>query len=266
MTALPELETMLYEAAQRREYLPRWRRRSRRLPRRRAGLLAFAAVLAGGTALAATTPWDPQVGDNHRGHPTIAQTAIPADQLAALGVLRRAQTDADRGPRVQAALMDLPADEFAGVHLDSARLLQSWDGGASILLAAQHTGQAGSVPPGQPDNAVCLIISSDYVMQGKNGVVKQVYAPSSGGTCQTIAGVKASGLLTGAEIDGRLQLNGVVPDGVAHVEVTLRNGETIRAPVSNNAFRIDATVPHGSYEDAPINWFDRDGNPTAKSR
>jgi hypothetical protein len=221
--------------------------------RRRYSLAVALALAVAGSALAATTPWSPQVGDDQRGHPSVAATPPPGDQTSALGALRRSQTDEDRGPRVQAALKALPSAQFAGVRLSSARLVQQWAGGATILLAVEHLTE-----PGQPtkDNALCMLISADY--ENANG--QQTFAPSIGSKCGSLADVARGRLVMGAESGGRLQLNGIVPDDVARVEIPLRDGSTVAVNVIDNAFHLDAKVARGSYEDARIVWLDADGN------
>jgi hypothetical protein len=233
-------------------------------PWRRPSVLALAgALVIAGTALAATTPWNPQVGDDHRGRPRLSSTPVPADQLAVLAALRRPQTDTDRGLRVEAVLKLVPGMLFSGVRLDSARLLLSWKGGAAMLLSVEHFGPTGSraktLPHAGMDDAICLLISSDYMTVGKNGTFKQVFMPSAGGTCTSLGNLRADGLFTGADITGRLQLTGVVPDGVARVEVRLRHRRTVGAPVVNNAFRIEARVPRSDYLGPQLRWLDRTG-------
>src|SRR3954452_25447051 len=79
-------------------------RRGRRRRRTRAALIALVPLLAAGTALAATGAWEPILGNDQAGHPTRSRSALPADLTAALGVLRRPQVAADRGPDVEATL------------------------------------------------------------------------------------------------------------------------------------------------------------------
>lgn len=77
---LPETHRALTEVASRQATV---RSPKRPRPSRRTAGLALLATLASGTALAATTPWSPQLGrGDDRPHP--ATTSVPADQLAAL--------------------------------------------------------------------------------------------------------------------------------------------------------------------------------------
>jgi len=86
----------------------------------------------------ATSPqprtWTPVVGDDDRGHPTIARDSVPPEQAEALAVLRRPQSDADRSPQVQAVLKLLGSDGMRGVRVDSIRLLDARSDGVTILV------------------------------------------------------------------------------------------------------------------------------------
>jgi hypothetical protein len=259
---LPEVRDSLAEAVRRRAALqqPAARRRRLRWPSRRGPTLLVTAALIGGTAYAATGPWFPQLGDDDRGRPTIATSHVPADQLAALAVLRRPQTAADRGPRIRAMLKQLPGSVVGGVHLDSARLLQSRRDGATALLAVQREGAPG--PGGTPvrRNLLCLTVGLDPTTVNGHRMGFQ-----STQKCETLTGVEAGRLFVGALIGGRLTLTGVVPDGVARIQVPLRTGRVLEAPVAHNAYRLDAAAPNGSYEDAAIRWLDRAGRTVPKT-
>ncbi|MCW2984215.1 MAG: hypothetical protein JWR63_1785, partial [Conexibacter sp.] len=200
-------------------------------------------ALAGGTALAATTPWSPQVGDADRGQPSVARPAsVPADQVASLGVLRRAQSDADRAPGVEALLKLLGKDNNDGVHLDGVRLLQKRADGITVLLPETRVDARRDV--------LCLL----YGLDGTDAT-----GPSAGQKCGTTADLRAGRIFLGAQHAGRLELNGLVPDGVTRVDVPLRDGKTISSDVADNAFHIDAAAADGTYEDAAMRWFGADG-------
>jgi hypothetical protein len=259
---LPEVRDSLADAVRRRAALSQAGQRRRRLrwPARRGTTLLVTAALIGGTAYAATAPWLPQLGDDHRGRPTVATTRVPADQLAALAVLRRPQTAADRGPRMRAMLEQLPGTIVGGVHVDSARLLQSRPDGATALLAIEREGT--SKPGGTPlrRSLLCLTIGLDPTTVNGHRMGFQ-----STQKCETLAGVKAGRLVLGGLLDGRLTLTGVVPDGVARIQVALRTGRVLEARVAGNAYRLDAAAPSGSYEDAAIRWLDRTGRAVPKT-
>jgi hypothetical protein len=121
------LDRAVRSNAQRRR-APRWRRPQ-------ALVLVFSVVTAG-TALAATS-WLPQVGDDQRGHPALSSSPVPADQATALAVLRRAQTEADRGPQVEQVLR-LLGSQVDGVLAHGIRLLAARDDGAIVLVPVQR--------------------------------------------------------------------------------------------------------------------------------
>ena len=133
MTIIPEVLEALDRAA-RAQSASRVRRH--RWSGRRMVVLGF-SVLTVGSALAATTPWQPQVGDQRRGHPTLSSSPVPSDQLAALAVLRRAQSSADRGSQVQAVLR-LIGSEVSGVRLAGVRLLATRADGAIVLVPLER--------------------------------------------------------------------------------------------------------------------------------
>lgn len=232
------------------------RRRSRRLSRRSAGLLAVGAVLVGGTAIAATTPWSPQLGDARRGQPTVATTPVPADQTAALAVLRREQNDADRGPRVTAALRMLTPEAADGLRLDSVRLLAERPDGAMILVPSERAFKALKDGPDSRDQ-LCLIQSVTGRKIGDKGLPRPLMG--MGMSCGSVRDVKLGRMMTGSRWNERTELSGLVPDGVAAVEVPLRGGPTLRAKVANNAFHIDQTGLKGHYNRNNVRWLDSSG-------
>src|SRR5262249_50822593 len=120
MTLLPEVHESLARAVAARGARRPWWRSPRGI-----AWCAAGAVAAGGSALAASAGWHPILGDSHRGHPREARAPVPADQLAALAVLRRPQTDADRTRHVRFVLRLLVAGEISGVHVDAIRLLRT---------------------------------------------------------------------------------------------------------------------------------------------
>lgn len=231
------------------------RRRSGRLSRRTAGLLGLGLVLVGGTAIAATAPWSPQLGDARRGHPTVATTPVPTDQTAALAVLRREQTEADRGPRVTAALKMLAPETTDGLRLDSVRLLADRGDGASILVASERTftGLADDGPDTR--DQLCFLQSFDF--SSRSG--KRVRMPGMGMSCGSVEDIQTGRMMSGSRWNGRISLSGLLPDGVATVEVPLRGGPTLRAKVTNNTFFIDQAAPKGRYNRNNIRWLDRKG-------
>lgn len=256
---LPDVHRTLYAAAVRRRPQGAPHRPARRTPRRTIGIaMTASALVIGGTALAATTPWSPTVGDDRRGHPTTATTDLPGDQLDALAVLRRPQDENDRTPNVQALLELLSADLTGGIRTDSIRVLATREDGTTALYTAERDGFPGvDRPQDVKRDVVCLLFGTH--IQFVRGKRVRTPHPTAGVDCGTTSDLRAGKLAMGAQYAGRLELNGLVPDGVSKVSLTLRTGQIIDAPVTNNTFHIDRAAPDGSYEDAPIRWLDDDG-------
>lgn len=142
MTLLPDLRADLERAADRpRRRLPlaldgrtpiAGGSRDRRTPLLTAGAVV-AVLAAGGVATAAVTGWNPQLGDDRRGHPTADPSLPPAEQLDRLAVLRREPSAADRGVEVRNALSYFsPASR--GIRTDSVRYLGKAPNGRAVVL------------------------------------------------------------------------------------------------------------------------------------
>jgi hypothetical protein len=238
MTALlPELSDDLAIAAERLAATPI--RRPRRRRTRFVALSTVAVLAASGAAAAATGIWRPQVGDGSA-PPSLAADAPPQAQLAALGVLRRAQTDADRGENSEYTLKFFGS--LRGVRLDYVRLLGMQAGGAGYVLVsaaseetdgvvarmralkARHDGLAVPAPTRDP---LCLFARDP---QGSGGGV----------ACFTLEQVLAGRAVMGMSGRGREAAFGLVPDGVAQV----RAGNGPEAPVAavrDNFFELTAS-------------------------
>ena len=278
MTVLPALRANVLAAATRRAEAaaPAPRRPRRRL---RAGLLAFAIVAVTGTALAATGAWSPQVGDDHRGHPTISGSPVPDDQLAHFGVLRRPATDADNGAEVQYALRYLDARSFGGVRTGAVRLLSTAGRGYVLIPTQEATLGGAAAAAGAPrDDALCLFAidtdggglgcwTTEQILVGKAMSISMAMAPLTAaeraaiqkaakeahGKAFSVPGVRPRS--TGDE-----SIAGLVPDGVAAVEVGV-GAAPVRVPAADNFFvahvRID---PDAAATGGPlVRWFDADG-------
>lgn len=252
---MPEVRDALVSAA-------RERARPRRRVLRRTGALGVAVVLAGGTAVAATT-WRPQLGDDDRGHPTVAAQSVPADQVNALGVLRREQTTADRGPRVQATLRLLAPSEDGGVHVDGVRLLAEHDGGALVLVPLERIGRDD---PGYPSSirrdVICALQYSDAGGAGKScGTTADLRAGDIAGSMSVDRG------LIGADdlAETKMRYFQLVPDGVARVEVTLRDGSLHLLDVRNNAIALPLSEI-GLVSNIRTRWLDTSGREITKTR
>jgi hypothetical protein len=260
---LPEVHMSLARAVAHRTApgVPVHRRDRRRRPillSRRAGLIAIIAALATGTAIAATAPWSPIVGSDAHGHPTTTAAAVPPDELAALSVLRRPQTDADRSPRVDAMLTVLSPNVNDGVHLDGIRVLDTPANAIAVLVPIDRD-VANAPGYGGPAQATANVLCLFYGTPPTVGGVPDTSATAYGQKCGTVADLEAGRIFMGGQSAGRLTLTGLVPDGIAKVGVPLRTGETITAPVTSNSFHIDTAVTNGAYEDASIRWYAPDG-------
>jgi hypothetical protein len=257
VTLIPEVHDALARAVNARS------RTSRRWHVRRAALLLVGTLIATGVALAATGAWHPMLGDNHRGHPTVARTPVPGDQSAAIAVLRRPQTDADRGPQIQAVLRLLPRQEIGGVHTDGIRLLRRRPDGVTILVPAERVGRHDKGYRSSIQRRVLCVMASSHQMP-------QTTRVPSGRTVRT-----PGGLFAGQACGGLMQLRttgiglaingpkgfltiGLVPDGVASVIVRLRHHRLITAPVRNNLYEVSTGA-----ELAPgwgVTWLDAAGH------
>ena len=140
---LPDLRRELYSAAQRQAADPEPKRSGRRTLR--IGAIVVALVGAGGTALAASGVWSPQLGDEHREAPRASHASAPAAFAESLGVLRRNATAADRDAGAQAALRLLDRRHVDGVLVDAVRRV-SRDGGGYVAIPVEHAaGEDSSV-------------------------------------------------------------------------------------------------------------------------
>jgi hypothetical protein len=183
-------------------------------------LTAFA-----GTAVAALALWTPVLGDSRFGEapPTISANAPPADQLAALGVLRREQSPADRsGALASGALRAINASS-SGVRTNYIRVLAGGGATSGFVLVPVAERRPSLVSPAAIPDALCL------------------YAAQSGAfavNCYTLAQVR-SGAARNVAFG---QIFGLAPDGVTAVTITAA-GVAVSAPVQNNFF--DAPLPAG---------------------
>ncbi|MGX6448567.1 hypothetical protein ACVU7I_10945 [Patulibacter sp. S7RM1-6] len=233
MIQLPQLQESLLLANDR--LVARAQRRARRL---RLGLFTSVAVMGvSGAAVGAGALWGPILGHEDGNRPTPSATPVPQAQAARLSVLRRPQTNADRGAVAQAALRD--ADRrYRGVRTGAVRTLTS-GGPASLVLvpvADQRAPTTAAGRLGQPTtrDALCLYI--------------RMSASARTSKCFSGADVERGTVVVGANDTTA----GLVPDGVDAVRVPLRAGGTRDVPVRENAFvtttgDIDPTTPRGTW-------------------
>ncbi len=264
MTLIPELHDALARAVA----VPHAGRQRRWRPSRRAGLLALGAVVVTGSAVAATTGWHPVLGSNERDRPREANTSVPAAQIAALGVLRREQTDADRGPQVQSVLRLLMRQEINGIHTDAIRILRRHRNLVTMLVPVERVGgrDAGH-PSSLQRHALCVFYGVQNAPptttvndHGKTRTIPNIPGLSAGQVCGDLDKLKTTGIGAATRTDnGRQWLtSALVPDGVARVIVRLRQHRKVTAAVHDNYYEVNT-----GDEIAPawgVRWLDAQGN------
>ena len=190
--------------------------------------MGIALLTVGGAGAAASSLWLSPAGNPLYGfNPGLTESAPPAAQLAALSVLRRAQTPADRVPGVQAALTDV--NNFTtGIRSNYVRVLATTSGGPVVLVPVQTRNAAATQPAIQ--NALCVY----YPASGGATVQNQIECWS---TQQVLAGQAYAGLSS--------HEFGLAPDGMSSVSVSL--GSVVRsASISGNFFDVSLPVGGGA--------------------
>jgi hypothetical protein len=235
--------------------LAAWRRLSRRRrPRLATGrptrkvAVALLALIVAAPAVAATEAWRPLLGDGRTG-PTATDAPAAHSQRALLSVLRRPQTDADRGAQTTYALKFL-GSSVADVRTTEIRLLHVEPDGRGIVLIP--VGRYGLPPAGLP----AKLRRAMHRPAGSDGLC--VFAadqdhghPAGGGfgcysTRDLLAGRASAGL-------GH-RVYGLVPDGVDRIEVALAGGTMLTAKVEQNLFIYSGSLGRGE-----LRWLDRQG-------
>jgi hypothetical protein len=235
------------------------------------GLLALGAVTA-----AATTLWNPQLGDDRRGHPVAADSSPPADQLERLAVLRRDATAEDHGEEVRFALSRF-SPEVGAIRTDFVRLLGTYDGGLGVVLVPAVSAKKKrdklclSMRDAEDGTGIGCYTTSD-VLAG-HALIGLIDAPpldpEAQANLQTPANVRKA-LETAPKLHrlpksvlpgGPMTVIGLVPDGVARVR--WNSAEVI---VKNNFFTLTGPESGTRRSDgAPaLEWFDSDGKPVAQ--
>jgi hypothetical protein len=183
----------------------------RRWVSRRVGAVALAIGVVATPAIAATELWQPILGrPSLHNAPTSTSTTTPEDtELAVLGVLRRSQSNADRGPAVAALLGNLSSEQ-AGVRPESVRLLDGTSGQEAALVSVASIDDGAAGVPAHVEE-LCLLFGQ-------------------GSTCGDLEQLLTGRLFATA---GPRQL-GLVPDGVAQVVLHYANGQELVAAVHDN--------------------------------
>lgn len=245
------------ETARRLPGAPR-RRSAFSPPRRRASVVALLAFVATGTAIAATQPWNPLIGDETRGHPTITSEPPPSEELAMLSVLRRPQNDADRGTVVSKELRIIGIQEH-GVRTAYIRNLgPAPDEGAVVLVPSLRFGDVAAGPPYVGTNdALCVL----FPFSGMGGPSGAAYP------CWSAGQVEAGQAFGTVRSGSRHYVFGLVPDGVVTVVAYFADRNTEAAPVNTNFFEFPLLTTAGTAALSPtrLEWLDGAGRaiPTA---
>lgn len=241
---LDDLQSRLVDAS--RE-LSRARRRH---ARRRGAWCAALIVLATPPALAATGVWRPQLGDGKTPAPEISADSPPADQLALLGVLRREQTETDRGVASRYALRFVGAGSITGVRTDSIRLLaqSSQDRGVVLVPVERYERRLPGELPEQLRKRLEVTIDDALC-------VYQLDIDGAGAACYSTADVKAgrAWMMLGH------RAMWIVPDGVASVRTEYADHAPITAPAKENAVIFSA--PEGRVLELRATFLGEDGKP-----
>jgi len=222
VTILPEVEQRLVDAAEHRFADRRSvaTRRPRFLRSTKLLLAGCASLAVAVPAVAATRPWEPLLGkpsvDGRS--PRTTQEAIPAQQRALLGVLRRAQTETDRSAATLGLLEPL-APTTDGVRLQGIRLLGGSAGAPAVALVP-----VARLYKRLPDQGGQLLAQDALCLTDHSSVV-----------CATTEQLRAGGLMGSA---GNYSY-GLVPDGVASVRFTLPDGQTQTVAVVENFFEAE---------------------------
>lgn len=189
--------------------------------------IALVVVTGGATA---SSLWLAPAGNPVFGYnPGLASAPPPAAQLGALAVLRRPQTDGERGPGVQAALADV--NNFTtGILSNYVRVLASSRAGAVVLVPVKRRDASAADASAQPAIADALCVY--YPFSGPGSLNNNTHCWS---TQQLLAGQALAGI-------GNHEY-GLVPDRVSSVLVTLGPWKK-SVTVAGNFF--DVTLPTGS--------------------
>ena len=248
---LPELEHMLTHAAagQVKESTTEDGSLGGALRARPSRIVAvgLACLAFGGTAMAASGVWNPIVGSSDD-PATISNTPVPAELTAAIGVLRRDQTDQDRSAEVEATLNGGEVPD--GVRLDSVRYLAPGDNGEATILLS---GERASVYETE-EEPVCVVrpFGGDLRAVSLCFDLPMLMADHARAMFFDVAANSATAI-------------GLVPDGVASVTAQFGSAPDRIVSVANNYWELDVSGPELSNANGESGvqqtiWRDADGN------
>jgi hypothetical protein len=255
MTVLPELERMLVLQASKRGQQPvpalaaegssRRRRPHLRVGRRRFAVVALVVMALAGTAVAERAPWEPWIGNQRSGYPTLSPSAPAGSTLEVLSVLRRSQTELDRDSQVQAVLHDV-GPRLQGIRTAYVRNLEpdvAW-AAATLVPVESYSDAQGT------GEAVCLLYPTPGI-EGSHGASLNCWHPGE---------ITAGEAYVALRTVSRVHVFGLVPDGVAAVEVHFADGTGASAAVKENYFAASFASSSGRVVRS-VEWLDSDGNP-----
>jgi hypothetical protein len=269
MILIPEVHNALACAVIGGRRPPVWRRWPHRVP-----ILATGVVIVTGTAIAATTgslPWRPDLGSSR----PAASSVVPALR-AALGILRRPQTAADRGPLVLTALRHLDRRLVNGVHTDAIRVVLQTRREVAVLVPVERAGPSDHRAAMQ--DALCLLSASyarpytwTITQHGRPHKIRfRAGYTGWSESCGDLSTLRTTGIATGTSPNPNsppittarpthftLRRVVLVPDGVARVTVRLPDSQPLVVTVRDNVYQyITHTFPGYARANA---WYDAAG-------
>ena len=191
--------------------------------------VGIALVSVTGAATASSLWLAPAGNPTYGFNPGLVSGAPPGAQLGALAVLRRPQTNGDRGPGVQAALTDV--NNFTrGLRSDYVRVLETTRDGPVVLVPVQRRGASAIGARARPAIRDALCVYYPFTDRGSLNTNTHCWS-----TEQLLAGQALAGI--GAHEYG------LVPDGVLSVRIAV-GARRRSVQVHRNFF--DVTLPVGS--------------------
>jgi hypothetical protein len=189
--------------------------------------LAAATVLLSGRGTQARA----DAASEYASYPALASTAPTG--LTLVSAPASAPASAPGGPT-------WPLDPPGGPH-------SGWPIGSSIRRVAVDTSAISVWIAKAIGGGVCVLLSPNESTHGVYGVG---YSCSTGeGDLAQGATVEASALPGAA---GTVYVAGVVPNDVSSVRVELADGSTVSAPVSDDAWALEAEAPPIAYHPIPM--------------
>jgi len=255
-TVLPELESMLtVTAAAHVKASPVKAPRIRARRSLRVAVVGLACLAFGGTAVAASDLWNPEIGtrtepDSLAKPVTTSNTPIPAATLESFGVFRREPTAADRSAEVEATLR---GTHFAsGIRTDSIRSVGPGVTGEDTIIFS--AAEVRDFAPDDAEEGVCVVRPQAVGEEFFGGCFKD-HVLASGDAWLTSFHFSAESILA----------YGVVPDGVATVTATFGSAPDRTVAVKNNYWELslsgaELSNANGESSVQSTVWRDAEGN------